>query len=203
MSIKQKAKTYSFWVSLTSAIILVIQLFGNQFGFSVDEGTISDLFTAICGILVILGIIVVPAGTKITLTKTPQVIAENSKGQNSKIEIPAPSTTQNIQTKDDTEISIDTEAENVELIEEKSNDVSEISDNAIINEPATITDKDTHICEDNNIIIPNNELEKISDETFINLKNILTQEKEKFSTNISLYLDLLKNEIEDTEKHIK
>ena len=61
MSLKTKVKSYSFWVSLASALILILKLVGQRFGFSVDEGLISDLFTSFCAILVLLGIIVVPS----------------------------------------------------------------------------------------------------------------------------------------------
>ena len=63
MKLKDKIKTYSFWVSLASAIILILKLLGNRFNFVVDESMISDLFTALCSILVLLGIIVVPTSS--------------------------------------------------------------------------------------------------------------------------------------------
>lgn len=64
MKIKDKIKSYSFWVSLASAVILILKVLGARFGFTVDEGMISDLFTAMCSILVLLGIIVVPSSTQ-------------------------------------------------------------------------------------------------------------------------------------------
>lgn len=65
MNLKTKVKSYSFWVSLASAVILILKLVGQKFGFSVDEGLISDLFTSLCAILVIMGIIVVPSPSSI------------------------------------------------------------------------------------------------------------------------------------------
>lgn len=61
MNIKEKMKSYSFWVSLTSAVVLVVKLVGQKYGLVIDDGFISDLVTSLCGILVILGIIVLPA----------------------------------------------------------------------------------------------------------------------------------------------
>ena len=61
MNLVTKVKSYSFWVSLASALILILKLIGQRFGFSVDEGLISDLFTSLCAILVIMGIIVIPS----------------------------------------------------------------------------------------------------------------------------------------------
>lgn len=68
MKIKDKIKSYSFWVSLASAVILILKVVGSRFGFTVDESMVSDAFTALCSILVLLGIIVVPS----TQDKTSQ-----------------------------------------------------------------------------------------------------------------------------------
>lgn len=62
MKLKDKIKSYSFWVSIASAIILILKVLGGRFGFVVDESMVSDIFTAVCSILVLLGIIVVPSG---------------------------------------------------------------------------------------------------------------------------------------------
>lgn len=77
MKLRDKIKSYSFWVSLASAIILILKNLGNRFGFSVDETMISDLFTALCSILVLLGIIVVPTNPQ--ATKSTNDIALNTK----------------------------------------------------------------------------------------------------------------------------
>lgn len=60
MKLKDKIKSYSFWVSIASAVILILKVLGNRFGFTVDESMVSDIFTALCSILVLLGIIVIP-----------------------------------------------------------------------------------------------------------------------------------------------
>lgn len=60
MKFKDRIKTYNFWVSLASAIFLIINLIGQKFNFHLDESIFNDLFTALCGILVLLGIIAPP-----------------------------------------------------------------------------------------------------------------------------------------------
>lgn len=60
MKLKDKIKSYSFWVSIASAVILILKVLGNRCGFTVDESMISDIFTALCSVLVLLGIIVIP-----------------------------------------------------------------------------------------------------------------------------------------------
>ena len=62
MNLKAKLKSYNFWVSLGSAAFLLVSLIGKQIGFTIDESAYYDIFTSICGILVILGIITIPAG---------------------------------------------------------------------------------------------------------------------------------------------
>lgn len=67
MKLKDKIKSYSFWVSLASAVILILKVLGSRFGFSIDESMVSDIFTAICSVLVLLGIIVIPQAPQSTL----------------------------------------------------------------------------------------------------------------------------------------
>lgn len=75
MKLKDRIKTYNFWVSLASAILLIVNLIGKRFNFSVDENLYNDLFTSFCGILVLLGIIVPPNNSK----NLSEGINENSK----------------------------------------------------------------------------------------------------------------------------
>lgn len=71
MTIKDKLKSYNFWITLVSALILLLQIFGNKFNFKVDSQFILDVTTALCSIFVILGIISVPkAKTNKTTTGT-------------------------------------------------------------------------------------------------------------------------------------
>lgn len=60
MTIKDKLKSYNFWITLVSAIILLLQVFGEKFNFKIDSTFIIDVTTALCSIFVILGIITVP-----------------------------------------------------------------------------------------------------------------------------------------------
>lgn len=70
MKLKDRIKTYNFWVSLSSAIFILIKLLGEQFGFSVNESVFNDFITTLCGILVILGIIVPPTAKDNSSTVT-------------------------------------------------------------------------------------------------------------------------------------
>ena len=60
MTLKDKMKTYNFWLSLVSAIVLLLRVIGNTYGFTIDAGLVMDITTGLCGIFVILGIISAP-----------------------------------------------------------------------------------------------------------------------------------------------
>lgn len=66
---KNKFKSYSFWMSVTAAIILVINNLGNIFGFEVDGNVITKIVDSICGVLILFGVI--------TMTKKDEESAEN------------------------------------------------------------------------------------------------------------------------------
>lgn len=59
-----RMKTYNFWISFVSAIILVLRIIGDKFNFFVDATLIMDITTGLCGIFVVLGIISAPSGKK-------------------------------------------------------------------------------------------------------------------------------------------
>lgn len=62
-----KLKSYSFWVSLSGALIIVAQSIGKAFGFEFDEAVVNNIITSICGALVVLGVISSPTIPKISL----------------------------------------------------------------------------------------------------------------------------------------
>lgn len=72
MKLKDRIKTYNFWVSLSSAIFLIIKLLGQQFHFNVDESLFSDIITSLCGILVLLGIIAPPTNKSVGVYQESQ-----------------------------------------------------------------------------------------------------------------------------------
>lgn len=53
-------REYGFWISLTGAIILLLQVIGNEFGFRINENFINQCVTAFCGVLVVAGILIKP-----------------------------------------------------------------------------------------------------------------------------------------------
>lgn len=59
--LKEKLKSYRFWVSLASAILLLVQAIGGPLGLSVDEETYMSIVNSALGVFVVLGIISHPA----------------------------------------------------------------------------------------------------------------------------------------------
>ena len=57
---KNKIKSYSFWVALSGSIVIFVNALGELFGFSVQDDLISGLIMAFAGILVVLGIVTMP-----------------------------------------------------------------------------------------------------------------------------------------------
>ena len=56
----KRFKQYSFWVSLSGAIILFVQVLGRLFNFIPNNELINDLIMSFAGILVVLGIVSKP-----------------------------------------------------------------------------------------------------------------------------------------------
>lgn len=63
MNLKNKVKSYSFWISLISAILIVVRIVGEHFNWFINESFIMDVVTAVCGVLVLLGILSAPSNS--------------------------------------------------------------------------------------------------------------------------------------------
>ncbi len=61
---KNRFKTYGFWMSLSSAIIILIQSVASLFGYEFQTTLIENIIMAVCGVLVVLGIVNKPAQTE-------------------------------------------------------------------------------------------------------------------------------------------
>ena len=54
---KEKLKSYKFWISVLAGVIVLINTIGAVFKFSVNEVAITSIATAVLGLLVILGVV--------------------------------------------------------------------------------------------------------------------------------------------------
>lgn len=57
---KNRIKTYSFWISLSGAIIVLVQAIGRVAGFIPNANLIHNIIMGIAGVLVVLGIVSSP-----------------------------------------------------------------------------------------------------------------------------------------------
>lgn len=53
-----KFKSYSFWVSLSGALIVLAGALGRAFGFKIENQIIEDCIMSVAGVLIVLGIVV-------------------------------------------------------------------------------------------------------------------------------------------------
>ena len=54
---KEKFRSYSFWMSVTAAVILVVDNVGKMLGFSIENQDITKIVDSICGVLILFGIL--------------------------------------------------------------------------------------------------------------------------------------------------
>ncbi len=57
----KKIKSYSFWVALSGAAVVFVSVLGKIFGFAIKDELVSDLVMAFAGILVVFGVVSMPA----------------------------------------------------------------------------------------------------------------------------------------------
>lgn len=53
----KKIKSYSFWVSFSAALIMLLNALGKAFGFEIENQIVEDCVMSIAGILVVFGIV--------------------------------------------------------------------------------------------------------------------------------------------------
>lgn len=56
---KNKFKTYSFWMSVCAAVVLVINNLAKAFGFSFDNEVFTQIIDSVCGVLVVFGVLTI------------------------------------------------------------------------------------------------------------------------------------------------
>ena len=56
----KKFKQYSFWVSLSGAIVLFVEVLGKVFNFIPNNELINELIMSFAGVLIVLGIVSSP-----------------------------------------------------------------------------------------------------------------------------------------------
>ena len=60
----EQKKSYSFWLSIASAIFLLVQAIGKPLGLNINEEIYMSIINAVLGIFVVLGILTYPNTTQ-------------------------------------------------------------------------------------------------------------------------------------------
>ncbi|MBR4270605.1 MAG: hypothetical protein IKQ31_02895 [Clostridia bacterium] len=75
----QKFNSYSFWVSLSSAMLILIQAIGTPAGLEISEEIYMSVVNSVLGVFVLLGIVPKPTSK----TEEDKFFRENSSDANS------------------------------------------------------------------------------------------------------------------------
>lgn len=122
-NLKSKMKTYSFWISLVSAVLIIVRILGEYFGWFINEKLVMDIVTGICGVLVLLGILSSPTKGEETVENTIDQIkqeVENSSQEQKELQS---------QIKEDLTESSLTIAEQIEKLKSKIAELSQTEQN--------------------------------------------------------------------------
>lgn len=140
--LKLRMKTYNFWISLVSAIVLVLRIIGDKYNFFVDASLIMDVTTGLCSIFVVLGIISAP-----TNKKEDKIMNEDVIGRFNQVNINGGTNTET----DEIDKKITEEQENIALDTSAENNVSNnvIVPENVIQQEAVNNEKDTYNEKDN------------------------------------------------------
>ncbi len=57
---KNMFKNYGFWVSLSSAVVVLVEAIGRACGFIPDGQLVNDIIMSVAGVLVVLGVVTMP-----------------------------------------------------------------------------------------------------------------------------------------------
>lgn len=80
-----KYKSYAFWTSLAAAVVVLVGVLASIFGFEANEKLVTDLIMAICGILVVFGIVKMP-GKETPVTQENEETEEQKTNSDDKTE---------------------------------------------------------------------------------------------------------------------
>jgi len=64
MTLKEKTKTYSFWISLISSVLLVAKTMAEQLGYTISDTLTTNIITGVCALMVLVGLFISPAKHK-------------------------------------------------------------------------------------------------------------------------------------------
>ena len=82
---KDKFKSYSFWMSVSAAVVLVINNIGKHFGFYLDNEIVAEIVDSVCGVLILFGVITMTKDDKKSNEEQQDISASEENKQSDKI----------------------------------------------------------------------------------------------------------------------
>lgn len=172
MKWKNRFTNYNFWISIISAVLLILQAFKIEF----DVAYFNEIATAVLGLLVVIGIISDP--TKSYESKVKDTVSKVVK--------------------EEIKEEVKEEPKSNEIKEEVSaveNDSNETNDDASINDtPIDYTDKAE---DEDTVLYTENDFQTIVDKIKADLKKLNSLEDK---SAIEKIVDLIKDEVTSNEK---
>ena len=78
MKLKDRIKSYKFWVALSASLVILLKTLGDALNFEVSEEVVNGIIMGFCGVLVVLGVVEKPAPSQ-TTTEQPEQTSENNE----------------------------------------------------------------------------------------------------------------------------
>ena len=77
---------YGFWVSLSAAVVILLNAFGKAFGFEIENQVVEDCIMAVAGLLVVLGFVSMNVSSADKKTKDNDLEQLGDKDEESQVD---------------------------------------------------------------------------------------------------------------------
>ena len=186
--LKEKLKSYRFWVSLASAVLLLVQAIGGPLGLTVDEETYMSIVNSALGVFVVLGIISHPAQNLFAKNKNTEIENETEttnadKGNETEA---AKTNTKGVNTENLEGESAETDANETNSLKTESAKTLDNSSTAKAVESTKIVDNNFH---ENHTNTNYSEMSSLENPTYnatelANIQNLVNTQNEEDNTNL-------------------
>jgi len=86
MKLKDRIKSYKFWVALSASLVILLKTLGDALNFEVPEEVVNGIIMGFCGVLVVLGVVEKPTITQTTTEETEKNKSAETETDSSEIE---------------------------------------------------------------------------------------------------------------------
>ena len=75
MKLKDRIKSYKFWIALSASLVILLKTLGDALNFEVSEDIVNGIVMGFCGVLVVFGVVEKPT----TSQETEETETSNSQ----------------------------------------------------------------------------------------------------------------------------